>query len=48
MFEDEDAIYMAELEFGHEFVQNNYERIMNSDYEDIRELYEELQAKKEM
>ena len=44
--QDFDAIYKAELEYGHEFVQNNYEKILESDYEEIAKLYQEIQDKR--
>lgn len=43
--EDFDAVYAAELEFGHDFVQNNYELVLNSDIEELREIYEEYKRK---
>jgi hypothetical protein len=45
--DEQDIIYMAELEFGHDFVQNNYEKILKSDYEEIAELFYEQQERKE-
>jgi hypothetical protein len=39
--EDEyDNIYMAELMYGHDVVENNYEEIMNTDKENLTDLYE--------
>lgn len=38
--DDYDNVYMAELEYGHEFVENNYEEIIKTDKENLTDLYE--------
>lgn len=46
--DEQDIIYMAELEFGHNFVEDNYTEILNSTYEELSSLFEEYKQKKEM
>ena len=38
--DDYDNVYMAELEYGHQFVENNYEEVIKTDKENLTDLYE--------